>query len=60
MESALLVGSGFVGIGGMSLLGSGASDQAICTLWEVTGILTGTTFMIALPLLAYRAASNKS
>jgi len=50
----LLVAAAFVGIGGLSLEGGGASDQAIQRLWEIDGLLASATFITAFVLFAKR------
>lgn len=51
---AMLVGSAFVGIGGMSLEGAGASDAGIRALWHGGGIVAGLTFLVAMIVLGAR------
>lgn len=51
---AVFVGSAFVGIGGMSVEGAGASDAAIRALWQGGGILTGLTFLFAMIVFGMR------
>jgi len=55
---ALFVGSGFVGIGGISVEGAGASDVQIHRLWQGDAVLTGVTFIIACIVIALRKKSE--
>jgi len=47
---AVFVSSAFVGIGGMSIMGAGASDAEINCLWKLAAVLTLVVFVIALAL----------
>lgn len=51
---ALGVGSAFSGIGGMSIMGAGASDEEITRMWYATGWLTAIALLIALAILTWR------
>lgn len=56
---ALGVAAGFVGIGGLSLEGGGATPAAIQCLWKVDGFLAGVTFAVAFAILAKRARASR-
>jgi hypothetical protein len=55
----LLMATAFVGIGGLSLEGAGASDLAIQRLWKVGGLLTIATFVTALVIFAKRKRTKQ-
>ena len=51
---AVLMGSAFIGIGGMSIEGAGASDAGIRALWQGGGMLTGLAFLLAMIVFGIR------
>jgi hypothetical protein len=57
---AVLVGSAFIGIGGMSAEGAGASNVEIQHLWQGDAILTGLTFLVALIIFAMRKDPDRN
>jgi hypothetical protein len=50
---AFLLGTAFVGVGGLGL--QGTSDVEIQRLWQVAGTLTVISFVVALAVFAVRA-----
>jgi hypothetical protein len=57
---ALLVASAFSGIGGMGLMGGGATDAELKRMWQADGVLALAVLIIALAILTWRARKSGS
>jgi hypothetical protein len=55
----LLLTSAFVGIGGMSLLGSSDSDQDFRRFWQAAAVLAIVSFIVALAIFARRTSAGR-
>ena len=57
---ALFASAGFVGIGGISLEGAGASHGVIQRLWEISAILATITFIAAFVIFTKKKRAQLS
>jgi hypothetical protein len=60
MMWTLLIGSAFIGIGGLGLEGAAASDVEIHALWKVGTVLAIVTFSVAFVFSSIRAHRRQS